>query len=64
MESKEFYRKIDEYIKTIKKEEIINFVNNIIRKIPESKFEEILCIINNNNNNNSNMSEIGFRSSI
>ncbi len=61
MESKEFYRKIDEYIKTIKKEEIIDFVNNIIRKIPESKFEEILCIINNNN---SNMSEIEIKQKI
>ena len=48
MESKEFYKKIDEYIKTMKKEEIIDFVNNIVRKIPENKFEEILCIINKN----------------
>lgn len=55
MESKEFYRKIEEYIKSIKKEEIINFVSNIIRKIPESKFEEILCIVNSNN---TNMNEI------
>ncbi len=51
MESKEFYRKINEYIKSLEKEEIINFVNNIIRKIPESKYEEILCIINSNNLN-------------
>lgn len=49
MKSKEFYRKINEYIKEIKKEEIVDFVSNIIRKIPESKFEEILCIINQNN---------------
>lgn len=49
MESKEFYKRINEYIKEIKKEEIVDFVNNIIRKIPESKFEEILCMINMNN---------------
>lgn len=49
MESKEFYRKVNEYIKEIKKEEIVDFVNNILRKIPESKFEEILCMINMDN---------------
>ncbi len=61
MESKEFYKKIDEYIKTIKKDEIIDFVNNIIRKIPESKFEEILCIINKND---SNISEIEIKEKV
>ena len=35
MESKEFYRKVNEYIKEIKKKEIVDFVNNILRKIPE-----------------------------
>lgn len=49
MESKEFYKKINEYMKEIKKEELIDFVSNIIRKIPESKFEEILCMINIDN---------------
>lgn len=49
MESKEFYSKINEYIKKIKREQIINFVSNIIRKIPESKFEEILCMVNMDN---------------
>ena len=49
MKSKEFYRKINEYIKEMKKEEIVDFVSNIIRKIPESKFEEILCMMNMDN---------------
>ena len=49
MKSKEFYRKVNEYIKEIKKEEIVDLVNNILRKIPESKFEEILCMINMGN---------------
>ena len=61
MESREFYSKIDEYIKTIKKEEIIDFVNNIIRKIPECKFEEVLCIINKNA---SNINEIEIKKKI
>ena len=55
MESKEFYRKINEYIKEIKREEIVDFVSNIIRKIPESKFEEILCMINMDNTYLSNI---------
>lgn len=49
MKSKEFYRKVNEYIKEIKKEEVVDLVNNILRKIPESKFEEILCMINMDN---------------
>lgn len=46
MECKEFYKKVNKYIKEMKKEELTDFINNILRKIPESKFEEILCMIN------------------
>ncbi len=48
MESREFYKKMDEYVKSMEKEELIDFFNNVIRKIPENKFEEILCISDNN----------------
>lgn len=51
MESNKFYNKISEYINNINKEELVDFVNNIIRKIPESKFEEILYIINGEKSN-------------
>lgn len=45
MQSKEFYREIDEYIKIAEREEIVSFINNVIRKIPQNKYEEVLCII-------------------
>lgn len=47
MQSKNFYNKIEEYVKTLTKEEITIFINNIIRKIPESKFNEILLMTEN-----------------
>ncbi len=47
MNSGEFYKEIQRYIATLKETEMKKFVNNIIRKIPESKYEEILCIIQN-----------------
>lgn len=49
MDSKEFYKKVNKYIKEVEKEELVDFVDNVIRKIPESKFEEILCMINIDN---------------
>ena len=47
MNSGEFYKEIQRYIATLKETEMKKFVNNLIRKIPESKYEEILCIIQN-----------------
>ena len=49
MDSKEFSREVNKYIKEINREELVDFVDNLIRKIPESKFEEVLCMINTDN---------------
>ena len=46
MQSKEFCKEVEKYIKSIEKEEIIDFVNNIVRKIPAINYEEVLCAIN------------------
>ena len=45
MDSKEFYKKIDEHINKIKQDELVDFVNNLVRKIPEDKFKEVLCMM-------------------
>jgi len=42
MNSKDFYKQINDEIKDFNKEKIIEILNNIIRKIPENKYEEIL----------------------
>ena len=44
MNSINFYEKVNEYVKDLNKEEILNFLSNILRKIPESKYQEILCM--------------------
>ena len=48
VQNKEFYEKTKQYIESLTKDELINFINNIIRKIPQSKFEEVLFLINSN----------------
>ena len=51
MEEKEFYKKVENYVKKLEKKEMIEFFSNIIRKIPKSKFEEVLCIMGSENIN-------------
>lgn len=46
MERKEFYIKIEQNIQNHTKQELIEFIDNIIRKIPNSKLEEVLYISN------------------
>lgn len=48
MRSKEFYSEFNEKIKNLDLEELTDIINNIIRKIPESKYDEILNIFNKN----------------
>lgn len=45
MNSNEFYKKLNEKISTLDKEQLESFINNIIRKIPESKYIEVLDIL-------------------
>lgn len=51
MNRKHFYDEINIYIKSLEKEELIHFINNIIRKIPDNKINETMCIINNSTQN-------------
>lgn len=62
MELREFSEIINEYIKKVKKEEVIEFVNNLIRKIPKSKYEEVLCMVNNGRD--SYLNDIDIKSKI
>lgn len=45
MNSNEFYKKLNEKISTLDKEQLESFIINIIRKIPESKYIEVLDIL-------------------
>lgn len=49
MNSKEFYKKINDNVKKLNREELIIFLNNIIRKIPESKYKEVVQIFSTSN---------------
>ncbi len=50
MENETFYKTISKYVDKLTKEELINFIENLIRKIPKDKFEEVLCMTNNSEN--------------
>ena len=55
MESREFYNRIEEYVNGLNKEEIIEFISNMIRKVPKSEYEDILCMTNISNMRISNI---------
>ena len=52
MNDREFYEKLNDKIKNLTKEELIEFLNNMIRKIPNSKYKEILSMLDSNNSTN------------
>lgn len=52
MKSIDFYNKFNEKIKELDFEELKDVINNVIRKIPENKYEEVLNIFNVVNNSN------------
>ncbi len=52
MRSIDFYNKFNEKIKVLNFNELKDVINNVIRKIPENKYEEVLNIFNVVNNSN------------
>ena len=52
MKSIDFYNKFNEKIKELDFEELKDVINNVIRKIPENKYEEVINIFNVVNNSN------------
>lgn len=52
MNDREFYEKLNDKVKNLTKEELIEFLNNMIRKIPNSKYKEILSMLDSNNSTN------------
>lgn len=51
MRSNKFYSEFNEKIKDLDLGQLKDLVNNIIRKIPESKYDEVLDIFNENKDN-------------
>lgn len=52
MKSNEFYNEFNKKIIGMNLEELTQLINNLIRKIPESKYNEVLDIFNNNSDMN------------
>lgn len=48
MRSNEFYNKFNKNIEGMNLEQLKDIIMNVIRKIPETKYEEILDIFNKN----------------
>lgn len=48
MRSNEFYKKFNKNIEGMNLEQLKDIIMNVIRKIPETKYEEILDIFNKN----------------
>ena len=48
MRSDEFYNKFNKNIEGMNLEQLKDIIMNVIRKIPETKYEEILDIFNKN----------------
>lgn len=47
MNSSEFFKKVNDELKNREKQEILDIVNNLIRKIPKSKYDEVICMLGN-----------------
>ena len=47
MNSSEFFKKVNDEHKDREKQEILDIVNNLIRKIPKSKYDEVICMLGN-----------------
>lgn len=47
MNSIEFFKKVNGELKDREKQEILDIVNNLIRKIPKSKYDEVICMLGN-----------------
>lgn len=48
MNSSAFFKKVNDELKDRDKKEILDIVNNLIRKIPKSKYDEVICMLGNN----------------
>ena len=60
MRSSEFYNEFNEKIKDLNLEELKSIINNVIRKIPETRYDETLSIFDKEINN-INENDIGNR---
>ena len=49
MENREFYDKFNQKIKDLDLKQMKDIMNNIIRKVPVSKYEEVLNMFNDDN---------------
>ena len=47
MNSSEFFKKVNDELKDREKQEILDIVNNLIRKIPKSKYDEVIYMLGN-----------------
>ena len=48
MDSSQFLKKMNDKLESLDRKEIIKVVNNIARKIPKSKYEEVMAILEEN----------------